>query len=85
MRSLTPLLLLGLSLASLAQDEAPADAPRVRFRLHARDVRGRAAHQEQRHRTIEWLLWAIVLTLLAAAVSAVFLLPMEMRGSVLGG
>ena len=43
------------------------------------------AHQEQRHRTIEWLLWAIVLMVLAAAVSAVFLLPMEMRGSVLGG
>ena len=43
------------------------------------------AHQERRHRQIEWLLWAVVLTLLALSVSAVFLLPMEMRGSVLGG
>ena len=43
------------------------------------------AHREPEHRLSEWLPWAVVLVLLAMAVSTVFLLPMEMRGSVLGG
>jgi polyferredoxin len=43
------------------------------------------AHHSQRHHLGEWLLWAVLLVLLTVAVSAVFLLPMEMRGSVLSG
>jgi hypothetical protein len=43
-----------------------------------------AAHRERRAAQREWLPWAVILGLLAALGCAVFLLPMEMRGTVLG-
>lgn len=44
----------------------------------------RAGHPDSAAAWLEWLPWAAILLLLAVAATVVFLLPMEMRGNVLG-
>lgn len=53
----------------------------VALALHAAST----AQQNRRHALLEALPWLIVLVALALASGATFLLPMEMRGSALGG
>ena len=45
----------------------------------------RQAHKDRRKIVLEALPWIVVLILLALAAGGTFLLPMEMRGNVLGG